>query len=140
MEHLMELSNPDVAQYVKLWYAIFGEFLGWTRAEVIRWAEQYETEIKEDRFPFNHETPVYYVTPVLVPQSIRSKMHGFELIHFENRLESTIKGYGEPLWAKPDEYDWKAAKQRVESILNEYGESLANVAAEQRGQFDYPGR
>lgn len=102
------------------------------------WAERYlEFMDPEGNDLFYHETPIHYIVPELVPRTLANKLHVYELMSLHGRIETTIYN-GDSCCASRLDYDWHAAKERVERVLNEYGESLANV--QQRGRKgDQPG-
>jgi hypothetical protein len=84
-----------------------------------------------DQGGFYHETPIYYLTPFLIPDSLKDRLDGDQLLKIEQRLEHVINFtdsgscyYG---YANDKKFDWNAAKQRVEMVLNEFGETLESI-------------
>lgn len=125
----MNLTNDDAKAYYTSWVRILGEFLGWSETRVLKWSVQFETLLNNQNSLLYREHGPLYVTPLLVPASIKSKLNPYDLMVFRERLAGAIQA--DDLNCEfTEEYDWKAAKERVDAVLAEYGESLAQVRVE----------
>lgn len=120
-----ERNNRD--HYLSAWKKVFHVFLGWSEADALKWAEWCDEFLEpDDNAMFYHEPPMYYVALGLVPKRLTMSLEGMELTRFGWRIQDLIEDGDEFCSCKPD-FDWQAAKIRVEKLLNEYGESLENI-------------
>ena len=125
----MNLTNDVAKAYYASWVRILEEFLGWTETRVLKWAVQFETLLNNQNSLLYREHSPLYLTPLLVPASVKAKLNPYDLMVFRERLAGAI--HADDLSCEfADEYDWKAAKERVDAVLAEYGESLAQVKVE----------
>ena len=62
----------------------------------------------------------------LVPTSIEEVLDFSELLIIRERIQRAIED-GNPFCYLDPNHDWEAAKQRVEEVLNECGESLDSL-------------
>ena len=112
------LANKD--SYLREWNLVLGEVLGWSESRVRDWAKQnWEDGLDGKESLFYHEDPIDYIVDLLIPQPIRVQIYGTTYEQLRNCLCEAIRRYGSsPLWLSP--YDWKAARKRIDAILNEY--------------------
>jgi hypothetical protein len=114
-------------RYLRAWSNILSVFLGWTKERIDRWASTWEeglnSSASEIKGWFYHETAEYYVVPFLIPDTLRRRLTPIELNHLGERLQRAIT-LGNSRIEFADDYDWYAAKGRVEAVLGEYGERL----------------
>jgi hypothetical protein len=127
--------------YLKVWSNCLSTFLNWPQEEIDKITDYWRDWLEGNLFRqmpmldghddggFYHETPIYYITSYLVPDSIKKRLDAHRLLILKNRIEQAIL-HSHPvveIESAPFDFDWKAAKQKVESILNEYGETLQNI-------------
>jgi hypothetical protein len=136
---MADTPQNDREHYLQTWTHVLGIFLGWSEDEVMRWADRYIEFMNETGMGiFYHETPIYYIVPELVPGALARKLDAHELMSLDARIETTIYNGDSCCDSRPD-FDWHAARDRVERVLNEYGESLRNVKVTDLGSGDDPG-
>jgi hypothetical protein len=123
-------NHADDWGFTECCEGLLSTFFDWTPLEVGQWCEQYLPEARDPDSWFNRETPVYYCTPLLIPDSIRNTLDGLQRLHFEQRLELAILGDRQAHEFSRD--DWLEAKSRVEKVLGEFGESLTNAPGAKR--------
>ena len=118
------------AAYLTTWKRALGRLRGWPEARVMQWAAQYDAEL--DGLPtfFYHESPIWYISSLLVPEFLRTRLHAYEYQDLLSELQHAIEG-SDPFGVTDDSYDWDRAKERIEALLREYGVTLADVE-------DYP--
>lgn len=121
-------QNASHETVLRIWADFFRVFFGWPRGRVEKWAARYKARISDPQSLFFHETEIYYVAPLLIPPQLRKRLTGLDGISFAAEIERQIlldqKRTGRSLL---EDYDWQSAKRRVEDLLNQYGETLANI-------------
>jgi len=141
--------------YLQVWTKAAKELLGWDEGQTRQWAKRFDDDL-EGKYPFfYHESPVYYLSPELIPDRLRKALPHMALARLAWRIQEAIEqgalpplpgeicalkdhlsefewmervnqftrevvreGYGispESL----DRYDWRAARQRIESVLEQ---------------------
>jgi hypothetical protein len=119
--------------YLHDWVECLGALVGWPPEQVVKWSKkwQYGLDGLDDGL-FYHEAPMYYITPLLIPPSLSARITALQRGKLCERLFVTIRHpcsytpYGEEP-ENPETFDWQAAKQRVEAVVNEYGETLESI-------------
>ncbi len=114
--------NPNKEYYLNTWKRMLGEFLGWSESTVISWAQETgRMRFLDDRDDiFYHESPQYWVTDTLIPESLRERLSTVEFIDLQHRLQSAFND--ENRFAFPEDTDWAPYRTKLERILGEYGE------------------
>ena len=112
--------------YVRYWIIALRHLLGWDEHQAIAWAKQRETDLNDPSSFLFHEYPTYFLTLLLIPERLRNRLSGPELVQLYGRLEGALflTDYSDESLAK---YDWDAAISRIDSILAEHGERLRSV-------------
>lgn len=113
------------AIYYGVWKNAFREFLGWSEERVERWAQRFWL-MQEGESGFYHESELYYLSQWLVPARF-SGTPGRGRVGF--RIEDAIHSGNIGDVSEPD-FDWQAAKVRVEATLNAVGASLEKLGRE----------
>lgn len=129
MSEAMTPRSNAAQVYVRYWAVALKQLLEWDRDRVNSWMTQYENELSNDCSMLYREYPAHYITPLLVPSSIKGKLEAYDQMVLRSRLEGAIAVHDfseESL----KEYNWDAALDRVTGILAEFGESLENVRRE----------
>jgi hypothetical protein len=124
--HFKVLQEPfgDTGQgYLEEWILVLKNLIGWTEEETITWAQEHHADdLKGGNVWFDHEFPFYYIADLLVPELV-----GFGRRKILDEIQRVIY-----FWDKcrldeyplgPD-YDWNAARQRVNNVLKEVDLSL----------------
>ncbi len=110
--------------YVDIWIGILGTFLGWTEQRVFDWIEERELwaflDNPEDMI--YHETPPYWITMLLIPDTLRTTLSGVALADLQGRILAAFKDDTQYKFVKHT--DWTPYKSRVEAILRAYDASL----------------
>jgi hypothetical protein len=140
--------------YLKYWKACLKKLLGWSEAQILEWAKQFEREMGDGSMFFYHEDPVYYIVPLFVPPEAHYCLSPKDLRNLERKIELVIQR--DPMRVKFEElsgeepgfvlegirlaqqrgevlapvnfdyYDWDAAKERIRTVLKEYGLQTKN--------------
>lgn len=120
-----QIQFGDTAEwYLTEWKFILSNLLNWSEKQIINWAnENHSEDLKGKNFIFTHETPSYYITHLLASNRTLTKMSSNERDIFLSRLEQAIRNKSISINDVPD-YNWNAAKNRVNEVLKEIGESL----------------
>jgi hypothetical protein len=116
--------------YLRCWHNCLNCFLNWPHEQITKWSQKWEDRLNgNDQGWFYHETALYYIVIFIIPDSIRAQIDSSQLIKLEGRLESVIlhTGLGDWYLREGEDMNWIKAKQRIESVLNEYGETLNNI-------------
>ncbi|HEX5503360.1 MAG TPA: hypothetical protein VFW96_12115 [Thermomicrobiales bacterium] len=113
--------------YLDTWVAMFREFLGWSEAETLRWAERWKEPDGVDPLDdtgdiFYHESPQYWAKHTLVPARLKETLSAGELIDLEARILDAF--WDEHRFHFPPGTDWRPYREKVERILAEYGAVL----------------
>lgn len=110
--------------YLRAWHNTLGAFLNWPADRIDRWAARWETWLNNETTSFfYHDTALSYVVPLLIPDTLRDRLDVGEFNRLQCRIEHAISLGNSALEMAPA-HDWSEAKERVESILREYSESL----------------
>jgi hypothetical protein len=118
--------------YLEVWKGLFREFLGWSEEETLRWAERWKTADGENPVDdpddiFYHESPVYWANHELLPDPLKERLRGLELVDLERRILEAF--WDEHRDHFPPGTDWRPYRAKVVRILAEYGASLPPVPA-----------
>jgi len=114
------------------------KLLGWDRRRVMTWATHYEGALNDDASQLWREYSVFYIAYLLIPDStkdkltVRDKLTEGDREYLARRLEAAILFLPQCKGILLENYDWDAVVARVDGVLAEYGENLANV----RAQYD----
>lgn len=129
-----QFYQENKAGYLHDWIECLRALLGWPQQQVYKWSEQWQRGLDGlDKGMFYHETPIWRITPLMIPDSLAARMNPTDLLRLEGRIEAAIRHpgsdvpYGTEAEETRENFDWSAAKQRVEAVLNEYGETLESV-------------
>ena len=95
-------------------------FLGWPESKVRQWARRWLDE--PDPFLLT-QNPAWYVTPLLIPETLRVRLTGRDFEDLTVRLRTAIEG-GDPNCGFKADQDWTAAKARIERVLIKFGADL----------------
>lgn len=117
-------DRKQFEHYVETWVRALQVFARRPKSTVLEWARRFEYDITPGLF--FHELPMYYVAEVIVPPRLESSLHVFDLIKLREQILDVIEN-GDPFCDEDPDFDWEAAKDRVERLLNEYGDSLSNL-------------
>lgn len=110
--------EEDRVVTLEIWKQVLDQLLGWTETQVLAWASQHEDGLTGRDPEFYRESPCYYVAPLLIPDEVRASLPhpGTALIKLESEIQAAIEVAGQaPLFI--EDYDWRAARQRIASIL-----------------------
>ncbi len=119
-------------RYVAVWRQILRGWLRWSAERFDDWIARFDADLNDKGNPlFYHEDELYYVVAQLVPRDL-----GEQLMWVPSRrsysslgelladLDEAIRGRPVmPEWGGPD-FDWDAARQRVEAVLRGHGKTL----------------
>jgi hypothetical protein len=117
----MEHENREYQySYLVAWEQLLHGLLGWPAERTRRWAQRWIDRFNDGACAhFSHETPMYYVGPLLISKSGRDSLSFGELMQVIWRLEQAI--YAGRLAPEVDaNYDWNAARERIGRVLAEF--------------------
>lgn len=107
--------------YVAVWQRVLSRWLSWPEPRIERFIHRFrpfaEPETRMDR------TPVWFLTDVLEPPSLHQRYQGGDRIRIDLELEVAVLGEDFAAHLQPD-FDWEAARTRVEVVLARYGASF----------------
>ncbi len=117
-------SSANKPFYMAVWRRVLTDWLHWPDERIERWMRRYDEDL-EDRGDglFYHEEALWYVAPLLISDRLTQRLGSRESMRLEWRLQRVI-GVGKDVERNPA-FDWDAARERVEAVLGEYGETLA---------------
>lgn len=124
--HFKVVQEPfgDTGQrYLKEWIVTLNNLLGWSEEKTISWAEKYHLgDLAGENEWFDHEHPCHYIMELLVPENKLMSLGGLEGKKFLEKIVVTIYAHNpSPL---SENYDWIAARKRVNDVLKEIDTSL----------------
>lgn len=124
----MNALSPQASEYVAVWRRILEGWLHWPEARIQRFIARWEEELTApepsvDSQLFFHDTPIEYVSSLLQPPSLRARPIGPEddPVEIEHKIERAVN---QDYACNSNQYDWDAARRRVEAVLAEYGAVL----------------
>jgi hypothetical protein len=131
--------------YLAAWRPILMDWLGWSPRRFDRWVARWDVDLNDagDGL-FYHEDELYWILRLLVPddlarrliqQRTRGTCNDLDEVLFQELHPAIMGGHREVNWGTP-EYDWDAAKKRVEQVLAKYGAALPppnHVTSYERG-------
>lgn len=123
-----------------IWHRILSMFLDWDEARIDAWADQFEPGLSDENSLHYHESATWYVSPLLIPKDIADQLSFIEFRNLRLRLEGLIFPDW-PSWNLPEEletYDWVAAKQRVDTYLEDLRSRLSGRDSDGRLAADWP--
>lgn len=120
-----EIAADHKPMYLWFWQRVLREMLGWSEARVHEWAKQFEAGLNVEDPQFYEELPTYYLVDLLTPNSLQDRLKGMQWVRFKEEIEVAIWGWiNAPSDLFEADFDFKAARERVEELLAEYGESI----------------
>lgn len=130
------------AFYLLVWRKALRELLGWTEERALKWAREYAPDMQEEESGFYRETPIYYVAPELIPDSLGGRLNGAERHELALRLQWAIEKGGLPPLPRalvesrtaPPTFEWmrKVNEFNAQSIENGFG-----LYPQDLGAFDW---
>lgn len=118
--------NPELkVQFKRIWMGGLQAFLGWTPERVEDWAAHYEDDL-DNRNPINlffHEPALYYIVGMFIPTSLRDRLDGSSFVKLKSNVMISITMRGQLQPDLPD-FDWDAAKVRVDELFTRYEAGL----------------
>ncbi len=116
------MNTPARTQeYVAIWHRVLGGWLSWPEPRVDTFANRMRPFIEPEML--SDRTPIFYLAHVLLPPSLRQRFEGKERITAQKEVEAAVVQH-DPDAHLLATYDWKAARERVEAVLAQYGASL----------------
>jgi hypothetical protein len=126
------MTNKDY--YIAIWEEMLRSLLGWPRARVLEWVDDFEQEVGEPFLDnpndiFYHKSPQDWAVGLLIPRSLRDRLSPSEWLDLEARLLEALRDE-RYYWDVPIGTDWEPFKAKVEQVLSEYGASLPRYTGE----------
>ena len=103
-------------EYLDEWKILLNNLLGWPEEKTIAWAQEHHADdLKGKSDFFERERPCYYITALFFQESQLMSLLKYGIDKFEDEIQMAIYNRSKhPL--EPD-YDWDAARQRVNEVL-----------------------
>ena len=110
-------------EYLEEWKLLLKKLLKWTEEETVAWAQEHHAEdLKGKNIWFDHEYPCYYIVHLFVPKDKIMMVARIGESKFLGKIQRAIYSPDENLFSP--NYDWDAARQRVNDVLREIDASL----------------
>jgi hypothetical protein len=108
--------------YIAVWKRMLLEFFGWSPRDVESWVSPARRRMAAKHTLFYHEDAIFYVLPLCIPDRFKGEAEAHALTDLEASLHDAVKGDRRPGW-RSAEFDWSAARERVEAALENIGQS-----------------
>lgn len=122
--------------YLATWRSILVGWLGWSPDRFDRWVSRWDADLNDEGDGwFYHEDELYWILQLLVPDNLARRLeqrrtrrmyNDLAELLFEELSPAIMGGSQKVNWGTP-EYDWLAAKKRVEEVLAKYGSALPSA-------------
>jgi hypothetical protein len=121
--------------YVAVWRPILTGWLGWSGERFDSWVTSWDYKIRNvkcHRLWFYHEDELEYVLRLMVPDELAHRLekqrtrrmnHDLNELLYEEIGPAITGRPNHPSWGT-DAFDWEAAKDRVEAVLQRYEVSI----------------
>src|SRR4051794_37194524 len=76
--------------YLRYWMLVLTGFLGWEKAQVESWAQQWWEDMSNEEGAFYHELPNWYIAPLFVPENASARLSGLERRRLNTLIESLL--------------------------------------------------
>ena len=131
----MNYAPPsELSVHLAVWHQVLGGWLSWPEhrieAFVTRWRKFFDPPPDADPEvaasfvrQFYHHWPAERVTNLLLSPSLRRRCTSNELFQIEREIQAAIYQRDWQAHCLPD-YDWEAARKRVETVLERHSASL----------------
>ncbi len=119
----MKALSAEASEYVCVWSRILGDWLRWPEQRIQRFIARWEEDLTAPDQMFFHDSPIEYVSDVLQPRSLRNRYVGpdDDPVEVTHAIEHSVN---QDYHYNSAQYDWAAARRRVEVVLARYGASL----------------
>jgi len=107
--------------YTSAWKGALRQLLRWEPAAIETWLTNQLTFL--DMESTYHETPAYDIIPELIPHELKKTLTREDLRELESRVEKAFTA-GQRVWPGNEGYDWALAKEKINTVLAQYGSSL----------------
>jgi len=110
--------------YLDMWKDMLHTFLGWSQERVMEWVEDtgmLKAVSNPEDILFNRP-PQYWITGIFIPKSLKSRLVGIELANLKERIFRAFEDEHDYEFSSGT--DWYPYKDKVERILEGYGEHL----------------
>lgn len=125
-------DNDNKRYYLAIWKELLPVLLGWSEAQVMEWVKQTrrgKSLDDPDAITF-HETPQYWITYLLIPETLKARLSNLDIIDLERRILIAFRDHHH--YHFPLGTDWRPYRAKIEQILSEYGEHLPPPAVRHR--------
>lgn len=120
---LEDLKNDEATHYVKTWILAMRDILNWPESRTLEWSERWLCDLNDPDSMFYNRTPTYYLLPAIIPARLIKRLPSDQLPVLRQDILKTIE-QGDTFCDRKPDFDWNLARQRIEALLAEYGESL----------------
>jgi hypothetical protein len=118
-------------RYIRVWRNVLADWLGWSDKRVAKFISGWEADLDGRGGLVYHENAIHWVVGRLISKRLEQKLKAASpqdsraVLRFSWRLADAIQSQstGNP---ENDDFDWEAARRRVDAVLSEYGEKLAS--------------
>ena len=112
--------------YTMVWRAALRNLTNLSDQQIQEWCDRWEpmatapNDDYADDHAFYHETPVYYITNLIIPIHLRDRLRGLDLVSLEDRLQNTIEKFAKPSIEQDiKKVPWDEVKREVDEIFRE---------------------
>ena len=109
-------------EYLKVWQAVLGEWLGWPQHRIDGFASRWLADMRDEHSLFYQNLPLWYITPLLIQPGVRERLCPATVREIEKDLEQAIMNH-DPGYSQ-EGYDWEPARLRAVAVLQRYGATL----------------
>lgn len=117
--------TEEHAYYIRIWNEALSALLGWSEEEVANWAERYQSWLRNEHDLIYHKPPLYWMVSWLIPASVDECLDADERRILVRQLERAVettrveRPFVDHRPFDHVQYDWEAARLRVQAVLNE---------------------
>ena len=109
--------------YLTVWRLVLCHWLHWPEERIGKFIERWQRWMFGEPGGFYNELPFHYLTQVLMSPDMRRRYKGGERISIQSDVEGAVIAGDCFAHLRPD-YDWDAARVRVEQVLARYNGAL----------------
>ena len=106
--------------YVRIWRDALTIMLGWTDAQVADFIAGKGPDLYDEFSFIYHEEPTWHLLPAIIQNLDLSDRSAEQLRELDHRIQESLRA-GPNFKSTSEDYDWRAARERVRVILREAG-------------------
>ncbi|MGL6077030.1 MAG: hypothetical protein ACRC8S_22975 [Fimbriiglobus sp.] len=119
-------------RYVAVWRVLLRDWLAWPEERFAEWVAMFDDDLNDrGNSLFYHYDELHFVVPQLVPRELAESLQWEPSATSYNALGELLGELGWAITGRPflpnwgtEQFDWHAARERVEAVLQRRGASL----------------